>query len=300
MRKIARKLYRAIPFKQPAFELARRFVRLPEPVWRHLHFEGVIGVPIEGRSFRMRHHGTQIENEVFWSGLYGRWEGPSLRAWVAAARSARTILDVGANSGLYALTAAAVAPTATVVAFEPVARIRAKLEQNVALNAFERRVRVVAAAASDRDGDGVLLDTGAPHELSATLDPAAAVLAGRAARPVPVPLVRIDGLVASGRIPPPDLLKVDVEGHEPAVLRGLAEQLRSRRPTLFVEVLTAQAAAELDALVRPLGYLPHRLDPEGPRRLESVQPASGTNLLLCTEGAFAALAKTLNETAPAA
>src|SRR6185369_1528373 len=109
MRKIARKLYRAIPLKQPAFELVRRAVRLPEPLYRHLHFEGVIEVPVGGRSFRMRHHGTQIENEVFWSGLFGRWEGASLRAWVAAARSARAILDVGANTGLYALAAGATA-----------------------------------------------------------------------------------------------------------------------------------------------------------------------------------------------
>src|SRR3954466_14430559 len=98
MRKIARKLYRAIPLKQPAFELLRRVARVPEPLYRHLHFEGVIDVPVDGASFRMRHHGTQIENEVFWSGRFGRWEGASLRAWVAAARNARTIADVGANT----------------------------------------------------------------------------------------------------------------------------------------------------------------------------------------------------------
>lgn len=122
MRNIARRLYRALPFKRPVFELVRQLVRLPEPLYRHLHFEGVIDVPVNGGSFRMAHHGTQIENEVFWSGLYGRWEGPSLRMWVRAARDAAAILDVGSNAGLYTLTAKAVMPHASVAAIEPVER----------------------------------------------------------------------------------------------------------------------------------------------------------------------------------
>ena len=47
MRKIARKLYRAIPFKQPAYETLRRFLAVPEPIYRHLHFQGVIDVAEE-------------------------------------------------------------------------------------------------------------------------------------------------------------------------------------------------------------------------------------------------------------
>jgi FkbM family methyltransferase len=278
VRNLVRGLYRTVPFKQPVFELVRQLVRLPEPVYRHLHFEGVIDVPVEQGAFRMRHHGTQIENEVFWSGLYGRWEGGSLRVWVGAAREARAILDVGANAGLYTLAARAVAPAAAVAAVEPVARIRAKLADNVRLNAFD--VTIVGAAASDRDGAGSILDPEDPHALSATLDPGGAVLAGRRARRVPVTLARIDTLVREGVLPAPDLVKIDVEGHEAAVLRGMGTLLRERRPVLLVEVLTPEAAADVDSLVRPLGYLVHRLDSTGPCRLERVEPAPGTNLAL--------------------
>jgi hypothetical protein len=73
MRKIARKLYRAIPFKQPVYEILRRHLSVPEPIYRHLNFRGAIEVAVEETSFRMWHHGYQIENEVFWSGLFGRW-----------------------------------------------------------------------------------------------------------------------------------------------------------------------------------------------------------------------------------
>ena len=289
IRKIARKVYRSIPFKQPVFEVLRRAVSVPEPVYRHLHFHGVIEVPVEGESFRMRHHGTQIENEVFWSGLFGRWEGASLRLWVRAARQARVVLDVGANSGLFALTAQAVAPRARVAAFEPVERVRRKLQDNVALNGFG--VRVLPMALSSRDGTATMLDTGEEHELSATLDPAGTVLGDRArgATTVSVPVARLDSLVAAGTVAPPDLIKIDVEGHEADVLLGMPEQL-ARRPALLIEVLTTAAAARVDAIVRPLGYRIYRIDPEGPRHVGAVAPAPGSNLFLCSPEAAAALA----------
>ena len=45
-----------------------------------------------------------------------------------------------------------------------------------------------------------------------------------------VPLTRLDTLLAEGAIPPPDFLKLDCEGSEPAILRGAAALLAS--PTL--------------------------------------------------------------------
>ena len=281
MRKIVRKLYRAIPFKQPAFETLRRVLSVPEPIYRHLSFQGVITVPVGHGSFRMRHHGYQIENEVFWSGVFGDWEGPSMKVWVRASREAPVIFDVGANTGLYALVAKAAAPQATVVAFEPVARIREKLQENVDLNRFD--LEIVPAGVSDRDGVSVMLDTGEEHELSATLDPVGAVLSGRPRTEISVPVARLDTLI-SGTLPPPDLLKIDVEGHEDAVLRGMANQLEGKRPALLIEVLSSGAADQVDQLTRPFGYVIYRLDPGGPRRLDAVAPAPATNLFLCSPG----------------
>ena len=280
MRKIARKLYRAIPFKQPTYETLRRLISLPEPIYRHLHFQGVIEVAAEQASFRMWHHGYQIENEVFWSGLFGQWEGASMRVWIRAARQAHVILDVGSNTGLYALAAKAVAPLASVVAFEPVERIREKLQANVGLNQFH--LQVVPAAVSDRDGLGVLLDTGEEHELSATMDETGAVLADKPREEVSVPVVQLDTLVSAGTIRPPDLIKIDVEGHEAAALRGMMNQLEGKRPALLIEVLSTGAADEVDRLTRPFGYVVYRLDQDGPQQLDAVAPAPGTNLFMCS------------------
>ena len=299
MRKIARKLYRAIPFKQPVYETLRRLLSVPEPIYRHLHFRGVIDVAAAETSFRMWHRGSQIENEVFWSGLFGRWEGASMRVWVRAARHAQVILDVGANTGLYSLAANGVAPLASVVAFEPVERIRERLRANVDLNRFD--LPIFPAAVSDRDGLGIMLDTGEEHELSATLDETGAVLAGRPYKEVSVPVMRLDTLISAGTIRPPDLIKIDVEGHEAAVLRGMMNQLEGRRPALLIEVLSSAAADEVDRLTRPFGYVIYRLDQDGPRRLYEVAPAPGTNLFMCSpETAERLIEKPQDATAPTA
>ena len=266
MREIARGLYRAVPYKQPVFEILRPFP-IPERLYRHLHFRGVMRVPVEGECFRIVHGGSQIENEVFWSGLFGKWEGQSLRLWVAAAHRARVILDVGANSGLYSLAAKTIAPAATVVAVEPIERIRERLRTNVELNGFD--IGIVPRALSDRDGTGTMLDTGQELELRATLDPEGVVLHGERSRPVSVPIARLDTLVGSGAIPEPDLLKIDVEGHEAAVLRGMPAVL-DKRPRIVLEVHSDEVAIQVGEILEPLGYPMYRIDHDGPRRIDQV------------------------------
>jgi ribosomal protein L11 methylase PrmA len=51
-----------------------------------------------------------VENDLFWAGYAGNWERVSLALWRDLARDARCVLDVGANSGVFALAAAAVSP----------------------------------------------------------------------------------------------------------------------------------------------------------------------------------------------
>ncbi len=54
---------------------------------------------------------------------------------------------------------------------------------------------------------------------------------------LPVAVVCLDEEIAAGRLSPPDVIKVDVEGSEGAVLRGLTETLRRHRPWLFASCM---------------------------------------------------------------
>ena len=74
MRQTIKKIYASVPLKRQAFEVLRRFYTPPEALYKHLHFKGDFSTSIDGKSFRMRHYGYEIENNVFWAGLRGGWE----------------------------------------------------------------------------------------------------------------------------------------------------------------------------------------------------------------------------------
>ncbi|MBS1570424.1 MAG: FkbM family methyltransferase, partial [Bacteroidetes bacterium] len=246
-RSILKRLYEAVPFKQPVFQMVRRVVSLPEPVYRHLHFKGIIDVPISPTAgFRIRHHGYMIENELFWNGFNG-WEKISMELWTRLSRNAQVIVDIGANTGVYALAAAAMQPDALVIAVEPVRRIYDKLADNASLNGG--RIKTVHAAASSRSGVAVLYDLPErEHVLSVSLDPEwNKESAGL--KPVEVPAITVADLLVQHGATRVDLLKIDVETYEAEVLRGFLEILHRDRPSMLIEILNEKVAAEVGSIL---------------------------------------------------
>jgi FkbM family methyltransferase len=264
-------VYDHLPLKAQLLPWLRP-LRLPERVYRHLHFHGTITVRTAGKPIRMQHVAEEIENELFWEGLPGRRERVSMSLWMRLAPAARCIVDVGANSGIYALVARALNPSAPILAFEPLVDLHARLVGNAALSGFE--IDAPRLALSDRSGIAQM---------------AGWTIGGPGPATGEVPTARLDDLVAARDLPPPDLLKIDVEGHEPAVLRGMGDLLHAR-PTLLLEVLTEPASEELAPLVQDLGYLVFDLDEvQPPRRVPRLCRSSKWNLLLCQSDVAARL-----------
>ncbi len=158
-----------------------------------------------------------------------------------------TVYDVGANVGFFAMIAARlVGPEGRVICFEPVAENAGFIARNAELNGF-RHVTVRHEALGRTDGEATFL-------LSET--PGWGKLAGVGDVPpgargtITVPVRRLDGLLAAERLPPPDLIKVDVEGAETAVLAGATDLLGARHPILVIELhgTNHDVAQALDAL----------------------------------------------------
>jgi FkbM family methyltransferase len=159
-------------------------------------------------------------------------------------RAGATVYDIGAHVGFFALLCARlVGPAGAVYAFEPRADNVDRLRRNIAINGSDN-IRVVPAAVSDRRGDmAFVLD-------KSTLEGHLAIADGAGGARVRTETV--DSVVADG-MPPPDFLKIDVEGAEAAVIRGAAKTIVSRRPLVLVEVHSAQAGRDvIDAL--PCSY----------------------------------------------
>ena len=164
----------------------------------------------------------QIAKEAFFSGLY---EPPVTRVVQRLATPGATMVDVGANWGYYTLVAAAaVGGEGRVIALEPDPRLFARLEGNVRLNRFSH-VTTAAAAASSREGTLTLAgysDGDANRGVSRVIEESSV-----SGPTFLVSATTIDAVTAG--CPRVDLVKIDVEGAEDAVLAGMQDGLSSGR-----------------------------------------------------------------------
>ncbi|MBB6599044.1 FkbM family methyltransferase [Luteimonas sp. MC1825] len=219
--------------KRIGFDIAER-------VYRHAPFRGTVTTAVTGgASFRIVSEGRKIENGLYWRGIDAH-EPKSMAIWMEAARNARTVLDVGANSGVFSLAAAA-AGAGAIHAFEPLARVHGILSRNFALNpGFP--LQAWAVAVSDQSGVAELHDPGGAAPTSASLS---AEFSREHLGDVPtcsVPVVTIDDFCARERIHGVDLVKIDVEGLEEHVLRGMRAVALRDRPLILMEVLDGYEA----------------------------------------------------------
>lgn len=167
---------------------------------------------------------------------------------------ARCVWDVGANVGLWSLFLASLTPPVErVVCFEPDPYNLRFLRRNCELNALSGRMTVRDVALSSEAGqatffaDAVTGKTGSLEEGSDFIGQ----YYGAKRSPITVTLTTIDLEVENGA-PPPDFMKVDVEGHELDLLKGARRTLESRHPALIMEV--TRNAEEVNRFLRDLGY----------------------------------------------
>jgi FkbM family methyltransferase len=153
--------------------------------------------------------------------------------------------DIGANNGIYSLHYAARSPSALVHAFEPLPQVADILDGNLLLNPRLRdRIRLSRAALSDTAGERVFYETINRSGListSSTLDEASAVRIGDRFNRVTVTARRLDDYV--GTELRAGVLKIDVEGHEIAVLAGAERTIAGQRPFIVAEILSTVDAA---------------------------------------------------------
>jgi FkbM family methyltransferase len=249
-----------------AFQLPQRLA-----FWDRHPLNGTLQIvlPCDHKPFSM-----YIENDdtvvktLYWGGFFGGWEPTSLRLWSALAARSRHIFDVGAYTGIYGLLAATSNPAAVVRCFEGSRRNFERVIKNIQINALGDRIEGVHAVVSEIEGEAVLYE----HYVAPNILSSIHSMTKQKGTPTPVRSVRLDTFADI------DLIKIDVEGAEESVLRGMRGTFERGSPHILME---ANSPGELK---KSWGYMPDRY------RCFAIDEGKA-NLTVLTQADLASLAK---------
>jgi len=262
---------------------------LPASIVNFIPVTGSVKVQLPGgQSLSLLSDGRDwIATLIAWNGLDG-FEPETIRIYLQLLENTGTVLDIGANTGLYALIAAAHRPSRAIYAFEPLPGAFDRLVRNVEANGL-RNITPVQAAVANFDGEVALY---VPDKV--VVPRSASTLQGfrKAAQTLTVPALKLDTYVESNRIEQIDLLKVDTERTEHLVLQGAQNLLARDRCAIICEVLDREKENDLQAIFQEMGYAYFLISAHGLVRQERIvsDPAGKyANYLLVAEDRIPAL-----------
>jgi FkbM family methyltransferase len=180
--------------------------------------------------------------------ISGQYEPVSVELLKRLISPGMKCIDVGAHIGFYTcLVASIVGETGKVYSFEPMSSHYDLLLKNIQENGFQRMVKAFKVVCSDVNGN---------VNISKTSNMFVVGYNGGSEQAT-AKAVRLDDLI-EGTI---DFVKIDVEGHEPAVIRGMTSILSRDQPIIVSEIneywlrnCSQSSAAEYVGLLTSLGY----------------------------------------------
>ncbi len=182
-------------------------------------------------------------NHGCWLGSY---EYEKQMAFCREVKKGSVVYDLGANVGFYSLLASVLAGNdGAVFSFEPSPRNLYYLTKHIELNRISNcRIFDMAVFSSDGVAQFYLNPNHAEGRLAE----------GGQNHTVPVKTVRLDTLVFSRGMAPPNLVKCDIEGGEYEALKGAEATLRQFAPVIFLATHGTDVHRRCCDLLAALGY----------------------------------------------
>lgn len=164
--------------------------------------------------------------------IYDGFEAEETAFMQSVLKPGDTMLDIGANIGLFTLLAAqSVGMTGNVFSFEPSPITFERLLENVDINRF-KQVQCFNIGLSDTDGTLDFYTSKNGHD---AWDSFADDAKGRLSNRLKIAVKTLDSVVEEHRLNAIDFIKMDVEGWEKFVILGGQKCLIEQSPTVMVE-----------------------------------------------------------------
>jgi FkbM family methyltransferase len=228
---------------------------------------------------------------TFWMGLQGRRDQVAVEAlrkgWTSYEAPLPQLIatwsfnlplvfaDIGANSGYYSLLSAAFGAK-NVIAFEPADDIADLLNANIKRSTLDQKIQLKRLAISSNSGISKIYYPEASHgliETSASLNPTFRSTHEKTAE---VQVETLDnaliGIITNNE---KLLLKIDVEGHDLAVLEGAARIIAEQRPAIIIELLPGVELGSFVSFLKNNKYAHYTLSCDGYLKKE---PLSAQNV----------------------
>lgn len=201
----------------------------------------------------------------------GTFEPHCLRYLRSCAGEGATIVDIGANVGVYTLESSlVVGPNGRVLAIEAAPSNAQELRRNIELNGM-RNVSLLETAVGDSTGFATLALSAGANLGMFTLGAVSGETGCR------VEVRRLDDLLEEIGVDRVDLIKMDIEGSEYRALRGAEKTLARHKPTLLIELneealrRCQSSANDVKRLLRDAGYRGWHIGRRAVRPIPEVQ-----------------------------
>lgn len=205
---------------------------------------------------------------------HGEWETPLRRELAKVLKEGKVFIDVGANIGLHSLYASTlVGRSGSIFALEPHPVTYNQLRKNIEINGLLDLVKTLPLAVSNQDDKTVPFEYFLEHPAMSGLKISKEILNKFEGtyEVTDVRTVTIDALVSSNSINP-DLIKIDVEGFEYAVIQGCIDTINNfPEIVFFVEyekimaesVMYPGVGKDIANFFESHGFLVSRIDESG-------------------------------------
>ena len=255
--------------------------------WLDRHTDAVAALPPQtvrfGRDHRMRVNPVDENGRhVYVNGFEPRER--LTRHFVRLVRPGDCIIDIGANVGYYTMVAAKlVGPKGCVHAFEASPHNFPWLQTNAALNPVAK-IHVHAQAVTDRDGEIEFYTASADRTGYSSIRN----LGDQTGSVAKVPTIALDSMLDD--LPATRLVKIDVEGAELLVFKGMQRLIERDKPFFIFEIDDSflrelgATADEQCCFLTELGYGLHRIVERGELEPISTPPTDRCNILACPPG----------------